>query len=268
MKHGLFILGPIFFLFAAFTSSTILLAPEQPSIQNLTDRQEEFVYDVHYGFMRLGEVRLYALRDTVYEGQDAFYYKTVIESNSSIPFVGYKEIHYHSIFAINDTIPYGLKFWSDRIHRDIPNEYEYFFNYDDRKVYSFNEGEALDTLTIDQFGDSGPAFFFYSRLHAGTNRNVTYPIYIDDRAGMVRINYNGEKTRHKAPAFENRNIDAYTATGTADFEGPFGFSGDFRAVFNADPCRTPLEARVRVWVGSVRVVLREVNEINNVPCGT
>lgn len=232
-----------------------------PTIQNLMDRQEEFVYDVHYGFMRLGEVRLFAVRDTVYNGKQAYYYRTEIESNSSIPFVGYKEIHYHSIFAINDTIPYGLKFWSDKIHRDVPNEYVYKFDYDAMKVFSFFEGEPEDTLQIDQLGDSGPAFFFYSRLHAGLNRDVSYPIYIDDEPGMVHLSYKDKKQTLRSPAFGSRSVEVYPATGSADFEGPFGFSGDFSAYFNVDRCRTPVEARVRVWVGSVRVQLREVNRL-------
>lgn len=256
-------MGRVFlFSLLSFVGLAFFVPADQPDIFDLTEHRQEYIYDVHYGFMRLGSVRLTPLEDTVFHGKPAFYYRTIIESNPSIPFVGYKEMHYHSIFALNDTIPYGLKFWSDRVHRNIEREFEYIFDYEQGFVFSFQQGKPLDTLVIDRPGDSGPAFYYYSRLHAGTNRQVSYPIYIDDRVGFAEISYSSKKGRMRSTAMNNRMVDTYTATGTADFEGPFGFSGDFTAAFKTDPCRTPLEARVRVWVGSVRVHLREANS----PC--
>ncbi len=241
----------------ALFSFWIFTSDHQPHISELLEGDQEYLYEVRYGFMRLGNVTLTAHRDTVFNGKEAFYYRTEITSNPSLPFVGYKEVHYHSIFALNDSIPYGLKFWSDRVHRDIEREYEYIFDYDKGLVFSFQQGQPLDTLTIVRPGDSGPAFYHYSRIHAGTGRSVSYPIYINDSVGFVEIDYNADSSRERWRA-ANQNIYVYTASGNADFEGPFGFSGEFTASFKADPCRTPLEASVNVWVGSVRVLLQEV----------
>ena len=61
--------------------------------------------------------------------------------------------------------------------------------------------------------------------------------------------------------FEKRNyrpwkepIHAYLTSGyTENIDGPFGFSGEFRAWFLDDELRVPLEARVKVLFGNALI---------------
>ena len=53
-------------------------------------------------------------------------------------------------------------------------------------------------------------------------------------------------------------VETYLSEGTTDnIDGPFGFSGNFRAWFLADDLRVPLEARVKVLFGNAIVRLIE-----------
>lgn len=233
-----------------------------PDLDQLWELEEEYLFEVRYGFMRLGNVEIEVhTRDTTYEGQSARQFTNIIKSNPRVPVIGRREVHYHTMLTRNDTIPYGLKFWSDNHHDDIIEEYVYEFDYDNEEARFFNEGEKKAVNKLKSPADGGPAIFYYSRLHAGTDRTVEYPIYIDEDTGHVKINNRSEISEYDSKAFDGI-VDSYRATGKADFEGPFGFSGDFEAVFKADEFRVPLEAKVSVWVGSVTVRLVEYERHN------
>lgn len=228
-----------------------------PHLDELWDLHEEFEYEVRYGFMNLGTVEVEThTRDTTYNGKTARKFTNIIKSNPRVPVVGRREVHYHTMLTRNDTIPYGLRFWSDNYHDDIMEEYLYEFDYDEGEATYYVEGEKKSVSELNEPADGGPAIFYYSRLHAGTSRNIQYPIYIDEDTGFVEINNQSSVNSYDSKAFDGK-VDSYRATGNANFDGPFGFSGDFEAIFKADELRIPLEAKVKVWVGNVTVRLTD-----------
>lgn len=229
--------------------------PKNPGIHELIDANERMTYEVHYGFLRLGEVHVYLKQDTVYRNTPAVHMITEMVSNRRLPLVGNREVHYHSFMAANDSIPYGLRFWQNSIHNDRMERYLFDFDYEAEKVYSFEDGEALDTLDLEEPADGGPAVMYYSRLFAGTDQTRIYPIYIDNEKSQITMKFSPEKVAYNSPAFPDEKVMAYVMDGHADFDGPFGFSGSFAALFWDDDLRIPLEARVSIWVGSVRVRL-------------
>lgn len=228
----------------------------QPSMDFLLEKSESLVYSVHYGFLNLGQVILEPVRDTVYLGEPAFYYKTIIRSNPSIPFVGRKERHYHSIFQYDDDIAWGLNFWTDNIDSDEYLDSRYVFDYDNHQVLVYEFEELVEILPLDQAADSGPVLYYITRLFAGTDQMVNYPIYISNEKGNVELNFTSRLERMNSPAFNNEPISVYYSSGDARLKGPFGFSGAFRAWHLNDETRLPIEAHVRVWVGNVKVRLQ------------
>lgn len=233
-----------------------------PDIHELIDADERMTYEVRYGFLRLGDVHVYLKRDTVYRDTPAVHMVTEMVSNRRIPLVGHREVHYHNFMAVNDTIPYGLRFWQNSLHNDRMERYLFDFDYDEGVVYSYEDGELLDTLDLDGPADGGPAVMYYSRLFAGTDVTRYYPIYIDNERSEIRMNFTSEKVSYSSPAFPDKQVSAYVMDGFAGFDGPFGFSGNFVGLFMDDELRIPLEARVSIWVGSVRVRLTEYERLN------
>jgi len=227
----------------------------QPTMDLLLEYPESIIYTVHYGFLTLGNVILDPVRDTLYNGKNAHYYRTIIRSNPSIPFVGRKERHFHSIFSYNDDIAYGLNFWTDNIDSEEYLDTRYLYNYDTQEVIYFEFEEPVDTLLLDSPGDSGPVLYFVTRLFAGMDDKVDYPIYISGEKGNVEMTFTTKTDRMSSPAFENGSTEAFYSYGDAKLKGPFGFSGNFKAWHNTDERRIPVEAHVRVWVGNVKVRL-------------
>jgi hypothetical protein len=234
-------------------------AGTQPTIEKLLSAREQLTFSVHYGFLTLGHVYITAIYDTLYNGSPAHTFTTIIKSNPSIPFVGNKERHFHSIFKHVDGQLYGLNFWTDNVDSKEFLDSRYIFDYDARSVYVFEFEEPVDTLYLDRAADSGPLLFLITRLYAGLNERVDYPIYISNEHGDVSMDFTSRIDRLNVPAFGQ--VDAYFSSGNANVKGPFGFSGFYRAWHKKDDLRIPLEAHVRVWVGNVRVRLQEFERI-------
>jgi hypothetical protein len=230
------------------------------TVPELMNMQEYFRFEVRYGFMRLGETEVYIVKDTLFRGYEAKLVKAVIRSNPSLPLVGYKEVHYYSILAWNEREPYGLRFWTNNLHKGVDESTLYDFDYDNGWVFTFENGEPVDTLELVQPADSGPALFYFSRPFSGTNEIVQYPIYVEHEKGMVTIRNFDRVERMQSPAFDNRNIDVYYSEGDADLQGPFGFKGQYKAWHKTGSMRIPIEAHVSVWLGNVRIRLVEYRE--------
>ncbi len=247
---------------AAEMAATRSGSTSNPDIRQLIDANERLTYEVRYGFLRLGDVHVYLKRDTVHRDTPAVHMVTEMVSNRRIPLVGHREVHYHNFMAINDSIPFGLRFWQNSIHNNQMERYLFDFDYEAGVVYSFEDGEPLDTLDLDQPSDGGPAVMYYSRLFAGTDQTRHYPIFIDNEQSEIQMNFSSETVSYSSPAFPDERIRAYIMDGYAGFDGPFGFSGNFAGFFKDDEMRIPLEARVSIWVGSVRVRLTEYERLN------
>ncbi len=232
-----------------------------PDVATLQSLRERFTFEVTWGFLRIGTVHVYIRGDTLYRDTPAVHLVAEMISNRRIPLVGYKEVHYHTFKAYNEELPYGLLFWQNSLHRDMMRRYVFDFDYGAGYAYGFEEGELLDTLLLDEPADGGPAVMYYARLFAGTDAQTRYPIYIDREKAEIFMDFSSRPEVYESPAFPGETIRAYTMKGQADFDGPFGFSGQFNAWFRDDELRIPLEARVSIWIGSVRIRLTDYDRL-------
>ncbi len=229
-------------------------APAPPDLAFMFDAKESFHYEVRYGFMRLGDVYVSA-QDTVIDGTTYLHTTSVMQSNSGIPLVGDRRYKYHSILAHNDSTVYSRFFWVDKIHRDSFEYVAYEFDYEKGYVIASKEGEVVDTLDLSEPSDGGPALFYIGRLHAGTDREMEYPIYIDEEKAYIQLRHTTQTEQVRSGYFENGRTEAFLTHGFADVDGPFGFSGAFESYYDTSELRMPVEAKVSVWIGNVRVRL-------------
>jgi hypothetical protein len=233
-------------------------SPVPPTMEQLFSIKETFRYEVKYGFLKLGWVKVQLLSDTLYNGHQRKHILTEISSNPSIPFVGDELDRFHSLFYVNDDgLPVESLYWKDNIDEKKYKEIVYTFDRKAGKVYYKEEDDTRDTLALEDPATSGHLIFYFSRLFAGTNKNFKLPVYVTKKKGYIYAANSLEKEERKYAAFDTP-IMAYKMTGrTENIEGPFGFSGAFRAWFLADDMRVPLEARVKVLWGHVIVRMIE-----------
>lgn len=226
-----------------------------PNISELWPRKEQFLYSVKYGFIKIGTVKLQLLADTLYDGEKCHHIRAIIKSNPDIPFVGKKEKIFNSFMARNDTVPYTMLYWTNDVSKHEPDQEIYRLDYKKGKVYTYLKDQPKDTLPLSKPSICGPVFFFYTRLYAGTNKNISIPIYIDQKENFITMTNSTKIDDLQSKAFKSGLVSTYISQGKASFAGPFGFSGNFKAWYAADSLRIPIQASVHVWLGNVKIQL-------------
>ena len=225
-----------------------------PTMEELLQWKEVFTYKVKFGFFKLGEVKTTIIKDTTYQGQKIWWLRTVITSNSGIPFVGEEENHYNTFMVETDSTPYTKLYWRDNVDE---NEFEaevYEFDYENEKVYLLEDMTPVDTLALTEPSSSGQLIFYYSRLFAGTNKDYRLPVYLEREKGYIDATNSSKIEKRKYDAFDDP-VKTYFSKGDADIDGPFGFRGKFKAWYITDDLRIPAEAHAKVWLGNVKVQL-------------
>lgn len=252
------LLTGLLFLFAL--AASVVSTKERypaPDLRSMFGAKEQFTYEVRYGFMRLGNVYV-SSRDTVVNGEPLLHTVAVIQSNSGIPLMGSRRYEYHSLLVQNDSTTWARKFWVDNVHRERFPEYRYTFEYEQGHIIVEKHDLPTDTLELPTLLDGGPALFFVGRQQAGTGSEIDFPIFIDEEVAVVNIRSTKNRDRIRSAAHNNDMIDVYLTYGSADINGPFGFRGGFESRYDTSKWRLPIEARVSVWIGNVRINLTEV----------
>lgn len=227
-----------------------------PTMEELLQWKEVFTYEVKYSFFTLGEVRTEILRDTTFKGKKVWHLRTIITSNSGIPFVGTEENHYNTFMVETDSLPYTQLYWRDNVDEEEFNSERYEFDYENYNVYYSEHGEPVDTLQLTEHSSSGQLIFYYSRLFAGSDQNFKLPVYLDREKGYINGRNTSEIEEREYKAFEEP-VNTFYSDGVADIDGPFGFRGNYKAWYATDDLRIPVEAHARVWLGNVKVRLTD-----------
>ncbi len=229
-----------------------------PTMAELFSVKETFKYEVKYGFLKLGHVEVMLLSDSVHNGREMKHLFTEIRSNPRIPLVGREIDQFNSLFFVNENgLPVTETYWKDNIDENEYDEIRYNFDRVNGIVTYKEEDDTRDTLALEEPATAGHIIFYFSRLFAGSDSSSIMPVYVTKRAGKIFMDNPKDIEMRKYAPFDGK-VKTYLSTGrTENIDGPFGFSGDFRAWFLADDLRVPLEARVKVFLGNAIVRLIE-----------
>ena len=227
-----------------------------PTIDSLFQYKEVFTFEVKYGFLHLGEVEVSLMPDSLFRGMMHKHLVTKIVSNPKIPFIGTEIDHFHSLFTVNENgLPVTSYYWKDNIDENIYKDIEYDFDRDNNYVTYKEEDLTRDTLELEEPATAGHVIFLFSRLFAGTEVDNSMIVYVTKRKGYIHFD-NGVELEKRNYKPWNEPVNTFLTTGyTENIDGPFGFSGKFRAWFLNDELRVPLEARVKVLFGNALVRL-------------
>lgn len=225
-----------------------------PTMEELVEWKEVFTYKVKFGFFKLGEVQTEIVRDTTHQGERVWWLRTIITSNSGIPFVGEEENHYNTFMVETDSTPYTKLYWRDNVDEDEFESEVYEFDYENEKVYISENGSPVDTMEVTEPSSSGQLVFYYSRLFAGTDKNYRLPVYLEREKGYINGTNSPDIEKRDYDAFDDP-VETFYSEGDADIDGPFGFRGKYKAWYIADDLRVPAEAHAKVWLGNVKVQL-------------
>jgi hypothetical protein len=235
---------------------------DPPTIDELFEYKEVFTFEVKYGFLRLGEVEVTMMPDSMFRGQLHKHLVTKIVSNPKIPFIGTEIDHFNSLFTVDENgLPVTSYYWKDNIDEDIYKDIEYDFDREKMYVTYKEEDQSRDTLELEEPATAGHVIFLFSRLFAGTDVENSMIVYVTKRKGYIHFENGTELERRNYKPWDEP-VNAFLTTGyTENIDGPFGFSGKFRAWFLDDELRVPLEARVKVLFGNALVRLIDYKKV-------
>jgi len=231
---------------------------EPPTVTEIVEAGEYLKYEAKYSFFKVGWMEVKAVRDTFVNGDTLLHLKTIIKSNSKVPFVGTEIDEFNSLVSLDEQGRTRTEvYWKDNLDEGEYREIEYFFNRETGEVAFKEEDGSRDTLDLKEPASAGQDIFFWGRLFAGTDSSYNMNVYVSKEMGSLVAENSTKKEKRKVIAFDDRKVDTYYSKGKANLDGPFGFSGDFEAWYLADDLRVPVEARFKVFLGKVKLRLVE-----------
>lgn len=225
---------------------------------------EELIYDVSYGFIKIGEIKLVVLSEFEKNGILLYKTKAFINSNEALPFVNVHYVFYSEI----DPEGYAHYFSGTDTKNPKKHHYQdYAFNYTDKNII-IEKGnrtknhayfKAKDYTNVKQ--QDGLSLFYYSRINLFSKKNINLPTYINEKKGSVFINFVGKQKSIELKAISSP-VDAVELNGSINIKGIFGLSGPFVGWFSNDSFGIPLKAKLEVIIGSVNVELKSWKRID------
>lgn len=232
------------------------VAGHPPDMETLASVRERFLFDVRFGFLDLGDVEVTITPDSSYDGNRSVHIRTVMTTNHRLLFVGRREVHYQSFSGYTSDWPFSYVFWRDDVHDEEYESSKIIFDRESGFARFFEEGEETEEVPLEEPASGGDIIFLFSRMFAGTDSTYSMPVYIDDEVGSVRADNSAAVEMRSYDAFPEP-VETYYSEGYADIDGPFGFTGNFKAWFATDSLRIPVEAHARIIFGNVRLLLKE-----------
>ncbi|MBI4534640.1 MAG: DUF3108 domain-containing protein [Ignavibacteriae bacterium] len=217
--------------------------------------EEELIYNVRYGFIDLGQVRIRILGKETTPQHVAYRGKALIDSYRGVPFV---DLHamYESLI---DSAVFAREFVGKSKDGKIWTYSKYVFDYDTRQIIMESGRrdsivEKRDTVEADTLYQDGLSLFFYARDQLYSRKRVNIPTLITEQKVRTYIDFHNTREAVEIDAVDYP-IDVIQFEGTADFVGIFGLTGDFEGWFSNDEARVPIMAKMKVIIGSVTIEL-------------
>jgi hypothetical protein len=222
---------------------------------------EELEYSVHYAFFNIGTIRFKVTNKEERGGRTVYHAYAFMDSNPSLSWLVDMHVRFYSEID-QDAFSYG---WISEDSSSKKVSYRKMrFDYENHKMYfewgeKLNSGErkptGLDTITITNDCQDGLSLFFYARAHALQKMQANIPTFIDTNKVTTKINLKVKQEAEEIDAVDYE-VDVNMLDGFADFVGVFGLTGAFEGKFSNDVASIPITARMKVFLGSIRVELK------------
>ncbi len=259
-RGGTALTGVTLLVFLAISSSTARTGipahddADSPPSRVILDG-EELVYNVRYGFIDLGQVRITTGQTSREKSNTIYRGDAVIQSYEAVPFVSL-----HATYASDfDSLGFSHHFLGKSQEDDAWSFSEYFFQYEQDRVVmetglQDNVVERRDTLPLETAYHDGLSLFFYAREKLFSGKKMSIPTLVKEQKGKTLIDFKGERGVVESDFIEYP-VDVIGFDGTAGFVGIFGLTGDFEGWFSNDEARVPVKANMKVIIGSVTIEL-------------
>ena len=255
MKFVLFIL-----VLKIFSSDILISATLPNSIDKKISLQigEELVYNVSYGPVTIGEIKLKVIGQKEKNGKNLYLTQGFINSNDYLPFVN---VHYVFYSEIDED---GYSHFFSGLDTKNPKEHhfqDYIFNYSENEIL-IERGNRTKKQTYFKGKDEtfvkqqdGLSLFYFARINLFSKEKNILPTYINETKGNVFINFKGNKKSIKINSAKH-SFSTLELDGKINIQGIFGLKGPFQGWFSNDNAAIPIKAKLQVLIGSVDIELK------------
>ena len=216
---------------------------------------EELAYNVRYGPLDLGQIRISVLSSWMEGGAPVYHSRGLIDSYKGVPFVDL-----HAVYeTVMDSSIHSLRFsgkTKDGDHWDF-GRYAYSR---ERSLCLIEMGERdsvitrRDTLVLPGPYQDGLSLFFAAREYLFANRSMNFRAVVSEKVVNARIDFRNDRQSVEIDAVDHP-VDVVHFEGEAEFVGLYGMTGGFEGWFSNDDARIPILAKLKVLIGSVTVEL-------------
>ena len=212
---------------------------------------EELVYNVRYGFIDLGQVKIV----TKGKSRGGYNAQATIQSYSGVPFVSLLAIYETTI----DSSMYSRDFFARTVENGDQQFARYSFQYDkNRVVMELGSRDSVvehrDTVSLETFYHDGLSLFFFAREQLFSGKMMNIPTFVREKKATTMIDFKRSRKSVETD-FIDYPVDVVGFDGKAGFVGVFGLTGDFEGWFSNDDARVPIKANMKVIIGSVTLEL-------------
>lgn len=236
---------------------------------------ESLVYTVYFGFIKLGEVRIF-LNNPYYENRRKIYSASAkMFSYEGIPFVGVKYF-FDTKMRDDKTGVVSEEFRSSDFKDEssggkmiIRTEYDfdYYSNKDTNfiKIKKYKDTDPghpeLDTVIKFEKGkeyQDGLSILYNARMNSfqkGSEGRKNIKVYINEKESSLKYSFDQNRDA-VSTGLVDYDMAGIRIAGVADFVGVVGLTGEFEGWLSDDDARVPLKARFNIIIGSVTLELK------------
>ena len=222
---------------------------------------EELVYEVSWLNITLGQIRLKTTESTIVDGQVQHNASAYVDSYDGLPFV---DLHAIDHTQMDDTFysrgfsaieKKGDHWQSDKSHYDILHKLLII----EKAMHEDKHSPPMSAPTFDTLHLHGPAvedglsIFFFARANIRSEGTMRVPTVVYGIQGTTHFSFQNTIEYEEIDAWKDKKIRVVPLEGKAEFEGLFGFTGDFKGWFSDDAAAIPIKAELRVILGSVKL---------------
>jgi hypothetical protein len=225
---------------------------------------EDLTYEVRWWMFKIGQIKVKTLESKSVDNKTRHSAAVFIDSYNGVPFVDLHAIDYsemdsaffsHGFRAIEKK---NDKWLVENSHFDYQNKVMIIEKTWQKDLESAPSATPeYDTVALDHsMYLDGLSILYYARAHVRSNIALKVPSIVYAKKGSISFYLSNNKTTEEIDAV-GKPIRVVQFEGKADFDGIFGFTGDFKGWFTDDVAAIPIKAEMKVILGNITIELKK-----------
>lgn len=250
MKRYYFWIAAVFILFVSgWTAKS-----ESQTRKEFEQPGEELVYNVKYGFVKLGTVVI----QTGNVSQTGMLNAHMAFWTADIPFLNVKT----NVTDQFDSRDLTLRTFEEHTQNGDQKLHKNSIYDPATKTLVYSDEKESNTIVhnVDPFDDALGVLLNIRAWSGAVGHTYLFHVHSKDGNKPVTVTFTNDFEDQDVPALDDKTIHARVIHGTMDFgnSAPLGANGDFTAYVSNDSAAVPVRIDMKIAVGSISLILDKI----------